>query len=512
MPDNHDSRSLEQALRSVRVLRERLWNDPHRPRYHLLPPDGFFNDANGTIYWKGRYHVFYLGRLPNPDPGDSMEYDWLPVMEHSSSSDLVHWVYHPPAIVPAFDGTTPRGIYSGDAVEGGPVPTLIYHVPAQGTCIATSEDDLLIKWTPLRENPVIPSPDEVQKRQVYSSKETKETATTEYRVFDPCAWYEDGVYYALLGNKNLRPGYAGDCTSLFRSADLVHWDYLHPFYRSDRKWTDEDEDCACPDFFPLGDRHMLLMHTHRPNYQCQYYLGRYENHTFFPEDHGRMNWPGGPLSGPETLLDDKGRRIFFGWIRETDRLAESRPWDNCFETGWGSVMSLPREFSLDDGGKLLIDPVPELLALRRNHRRWERVDLDSDEEKILSGVSSDCLEISVIVDPGDAKQVGVKVLCSPDGEEQTTIAYHVGGKMIRIESHESGEDAQEAPFVLPAGEPLELRIFLDRSVLEVFANRRQCVTHRAYPARGDSLGIRLFTRGAQAKLQLVDIWDMQPVC
>ena len=84
--------------------------------------------------------------------------------------------------------------------------------------------------------------------------------------------------------------------------------------------------------------------------------------------------------------------------------------------------------------------------------------------------------------------------------------------MIRIESHESGEDAQEAPFVLPAGEPLELRIFLDRSVLEVFANRRQCVTHRTYPARGDSLGIRLFTRGAQVKVQSVDIWDMEPVC
>ena len=43
--------SLESPLRSVRILRERLWNDPHRPRYHLLPPDGFFNDSNGTIFW-----------------------------------------------------------------------------------------------------------------------------------------------------------------------------------------------------------------------------------------------------------------------------------------------------------------------------------------------------------------------------------------------------------------------------------------------------------------------------
>jgi beta-fructofuranosidase len=513
MNGSNEGNSLESALRSVRVLRERLWNDPHRPRYHLMPPDGFFNDANGTIYWKGRYHVFYLGRMPNPDPGESTEYDWLPVLEHSSSDDLVHWIYHPPAIVPAFDGTTPRGIYSGDAIENAPIPTLIYHVPGQGTCIATSNDDNLVKWSPLPDNPVIPVPDETQRQQDDSSEDADvANPAKDYCVFDPCAWYEDGVYYALLGNKNLRPGYEGDCTSLFRSKDLVHWDYLHPFYRSDRKWTDEVEDCACPDFFPIGDRHMLLMHTHRPNFQCQYYLGRYENHTFYPEDHGRMNWHGGALSGPETLLDDNGRRIFFGWIRETNRLAEGRNWDDCFATGWGSVMSLPRVFSLDDGGKLLIDPVPELQALRQNHRRWDAVALEADEEKILPEVKGDCLEIAVVVDPEDAKRLEVKVRCSPDGKEQTTIAYDHQKKLIGIGTNDSDDHSQEAPFYLAGGEPLEMRIFLDRSVLEVFVNHRQCITHRTYPRRGDSFGIRFFASGAKAQVRSVDIWEMQPVC
>ena len=512
MNDKHRNGSLEETLRSVRELRARLWNDPHRPRYHLLPPDGFFNDANGTIYWKGRYHVFYLGRLPNPDPGESPEYDWLPVLDHSSSSDLLHWIHHPPAIAPAFDGTTPRGIYSGDAIEDAPLPTLIYHVPGQGTCIAISDDEILERWTPLPENPVIPAPDQIGNAQADASRESEGPDITEYRVFDPCAWYEGGVYYALIGNKNYRPGYEGDCTSLFRSPDLVHWEYLHPFYRSDRRWTDEVEDCACPDFFPLGDRHMLLMHTHRPNFQCQYYLGRYENHTFIPEDHGRMNWPGGPLSGPETLLDDRDRRIFFGWIRETDPLARSRQYDDCFATGWGSVMSLPRIFSLDDDRTLLVDPVAELKALRGNHRRWERVSLDTDEERILSEVKGDCLEIAVVVEPGNAEQVGVKVRCSPAEEEQTTIAYDAGNKLIVTATNESGEQSQVAPFELPGGESLELRIFLDRSVLEIFANRRQCVTHRTYPTRDDSLGMRVFTRGAQADVRSVDIWDMQPVC
>ena len=53
------------------------------------------------------------------------------------------------------------------------------------------------------------------------------------------------------------------------------------------------------------------MHGHRPYGMAHYYLGRYEDEQFYPEIHGRMNWQGGQLSGPETLFDDKGRRIFF---------------------------------------------------------------------------------------------------------------------------------------------------------------------------------------------------------
>lgn len=507
---HHDA--LEQALRSSRELRTRLLNDPHRPRYHLLPPDGFFNDANGTIYWEGRYHVFYLGRLPNPYPGESPTYDWLPVLDHSSSSDLLHWVHHPVAIAPAFDGTMPKGIFSGDAIENAPVPTLIYHVPGQGICIATSDDAILERWTTLPENPVIPVPSQLMVSSANASRESEGPSIMEYRVFDPCAWYEDGVYYALIGNKNFRPGYEGDCTSLFCSPDLVHWEYLHPFYRSDRKWTEEVEDCACPDFFPLGNRHMLLMHTHRPNSQCQYYLGRYENHIFIPETHGRMNWPGGPLSGPETLLNDRGERVFFGWIRETNRLTHNRRYPDYFATGWGSVMSLPRIFSLDRGGKLLIDPIEELRALRRNHRSWGRVSLGTDEERILPDVKGECLELAVVIDAGKAKQVGLKVRCSPRGEEYTTIAYDSDNKLIVTASNESGEQSQVVPFELPDDEPLELRLFLDRSVLELFANRRQCVTHRTYPTRHDSLGIRLFTNRAPVEIRSLDIWDMQPVC
>ena len=47
-------------------------------------------------------------------------------------------------------------------------------------------------------------------------------------------------------------------------------------------------------------------------------------------------------------------------------------------------------------------------------------------------------------------------------------------------------------------ETLQLRIYVDKSVVEVFANSRQCITQRVYPTRADSIGVRLVSRGGHA--------------
>lgn len=188
--------NINELIRSSRQIRELIWNDPHRPRYHHMPPEGFFNDANGSLFWNGRYHNFYLARTPIPHPEKPGEEMWVALWDHVSSHDLVHWINHPPAVRAKLDGSQPKGIYSGGAIKNAPKPTLIYHVPGQGTCISVAQDDDLIHWKELPENPVIPMHKEGD----------------EFIVFDPAGWYENGKYYALIGNKNKRPGYEGDCT------------------------------------------------------------------------------------------------------------------------------------------------------------------------------------------------------------------------------------------------------------------------------------------------------------
>ena len=67
------------------------------------------------------------------------------------------------------------------------------------------------------------------------------------------------------------------------------------------------------------------------------------------------------------------------------------------------------------------------------------------------------------------------------------------------------------PLHLEDGEPLQLCVFVDHSIVEVFANGRQCLTLRAYPNREDSAGVSVFARGGEAQLVSLTAWRMRSV-
>ena len=71
-----------------------------------------------------------------------------------------------------------------------------------------------------------------------------------------------------------------------------------------------------------------------------------------------------------------------------------------------------------------------------------------------------------------------------------------------------GREAQSARLDLDEGEPLRLRVFVDRSIVEVFANRVVCLTKRVYPVRADSTGVRLFANGGDVVVRRLETWRM----
>ena len=184
---------------------------------------------------------------------------------------------------------------------------------------------------------------------------------------------------------------------------------------------------------------------------------------------------------------------------------------------------------------MYIEPVPELEMLRMNPRARRDVRLAADSEFVVDDVRGDSLELAVEMEPEGAQEFGVRVRCSHDGAEQTAVLYDASSGKLRVDISSSTLDksirydyyrsqaaldrlpeearvvqAQEAPLDLAAGETLKLRIFLDRSVLEVFANGRQCITQRIYPTRPDSVSVRLFARGGSVNVKSVEAWDMAP--
>jgi len=95
------------------------------------------------------------------------------------------------------------------------------------------------------------------------------------------------------------------------------------------------------------------------------------------------------------------------------------------------------------------------------------------------------------------------------------VFYDAVEKKLKVDTtHSSLTDGaktvEAGPLALRKSESLKLRVFVDKSVVEVFANGRQAVMRRIYPSRPDSVGLRLFSNGGAAKVKRIRVWDMMP--
>lgn len=500
-------------------VREKMAADKSRPRFHFLPPQGRWNDINGAVFHNGRYHLGYLQKISNRE-GELDFSSW----QHISSKDLLHWRYQTAYL----DEPMPdaRGDYfnSGGIISGAPIPTLIVNMPRSGICIYQCHDDSLDKWEPMPQNPVIPTmagwprnhePAESRHRIVEAQK--SDLKFPETVIFDPSGWMENGIYYVLIGNKNYRPGYEGDSTSLFKSRDLINWDYVGPFYKSSRKWTAEEEDCADSDFFKFGNNHMLLMHTHRPYPKSQYYIGTLHDEYFEPEMNGQLSHLGAMNSGPETLLDDKGRRIFWGWVRDATR-SKNPLWDGVMTLPWHLT---PARSHLG----LNINPVVELESLRYDEIKLSDFTLSSGTEKEIPEFNSDCAEIKLTISPNSSSAFGLKLLSSLDGQEQTIVSYDMAKQEFVVDFQNSSSDdtiiyncgpelalkgttlKQRVPYPAPFDQ-LNLNIFVDKSIIEIFVNSEICIVQRVYPLGADSKHFFVFTQDKSIKVTNLRKWEM----
>ena len=486
--------------------RKKMAGDPYRPIYHYVNPENRLNDPNGLCFWQGRWHLFYQG-YPPEDPRQH----W----GHAVSDDLIHWRDLPYAIYP----NPERCCFSGSTLVEKDRVIAMYHGTVVGNMVAVSDDPLLLNWKKVTGKAVIPV-------------KNPDGSVPPYRVFDPCIWRKDGIYYSLSagtlpdgpGGKRVRANF------LLRSKDLAKWEYMHPFVENDR-YSLVGDDGACPYFWPIGDKHILLHFSHMSG--GKYLLGDYDTRRdkFVVTAGGDFNFgPHAPagVHAPSATPDGKGGVIVIF------NMNPGKP-----TKGWNQIMTLPRRLTLAASDKLAplrIEPVGDIESLRYDHRHVDTMNLRANEEVVLKSIRGNAMEIIAEINPKRSPMVEMNVLRCPDGRETTRIMFFKNrgyrhreygrtsasakrySSLITIDSSYSSVLAdvlsrapETAPVILTGDEPLKLRVFVDKSVVEVFVNGKQCVAMRVYPGLAESVGVSLRSQGQDAVLKSLDAWQMKNI-
>jgi beta-fructofuranosidase len=191
--------------------------------------------------------------------------------------------------------------------------------------------------------------------------------------------------------------------------------------------------------------------------------------------------------------------------------------------GWNQIMTLPRVLTLAGKDDLRIEPTGDIESLRTSHQRVGKTQLPANQEFVLENMRGNAMELVAEIDDRKTQMFEMNVLRSPNKEEYTRIAFfrgrgYRGKSLITIDSSYSSvlPDVQSrgpetAPVDIEKNELLKLRVFVDKSIVEVFVNGRQCVAMRVYPSRKDSVGVSLKSQGRDAMLKSLDAWQMRDI-
>jgi len=467
--------SKDVKVYSQAAMALRKWhmkNDPYRPLYHFTGTESWINDPNGPIYHDGNYHLFYQFD-PQILDGNG---NWVRSKRcwgHAVSEDLVHWQDWPVAIWPdsPYDK---NGVYSGNTFVLDGKLTALY----TGNISGHKETYGLLAWSDdggvtFKKKMVM---DNNQRPNVYSPVH-----------WDAQVWKEGNTWCQLIGGttEDNKQGAAW----LWKSTDLHNWKLIKniaPSIKHRQYWE-------LPYLVPLDGKYVFMVGAGNP-----YWIGSYDAKTmeFMPKTPKREVDTGRYYSFNPHMVDDKApggseRCIMHGWARiGRPPAVEGVPY-------WEQAHSIPRVISLKDK-RLWQDPIPEIKILRYAHKKIEKQVIPADKPVRLKSIRGDALEIKASFDRGTAKRCGLIVRANANGEGMKIWAD--SGNLFGIEKFANTH------FLSPE-DPVDLHVFVDRGILEVYCNG-VAVTHNCF-VLGDRLEIFAFSEGSDATLKKLNAWKMK---
>lgn len=455
-------------------------DDPQRPVFHAMPPRAWTNEPHGLIHWGGRYHLFYQKNPNGPYWG---HINW----GHMTSPDLFQWTEMPVALAPE-PGPDSEGCWSGSVIDYNGKLAIIYTAGdghRSSICLALSEDGMHFSKHP--GNPVIPEPPEGH-------------GYPEFR--DPFVWREGESYYLIIGSAITGKGGAA---LLYRSKDLINWEYRKPLLIGDRETSGVFWEM--PVFIKVGDRHALIV-CEVPG-RASYWVGTWKDEAFTPLSAcpRRLELFNHLLSPTPHTLED-GRVIAMGII------PDERSPEECWRAGWAHLYSLPRLIFADAQGRLHQSPYEGIDKWSETVASQAGITLSA--MKPIEQASGNRLRVRAVFNRGGSQSFTLRLRCSPDWREHTDLHYHWDiGRLILDRSQSSLDpmvrrDTLDATFFPDTPDRMELDVLLDESVLEVFVDRRSAFAARIYPTLDSSSSILVGAEGPDAILETLTISRIKP--
>lgn len=469
-----------------------------RPLYHHAPEYGWMNDPNGMYYHNGVWHLYYQW---GPFGSVWGNLSW----GHATSTDLVHWTEQTAPLIRDRDGH----VFSGSCVVDhnntagyGPDAVIAYYTVAsdkQLQAMAYSTDGGLT-FTRYDHNPAL----------------TPFDGLGDFRDPKVFRFEPRGKWImALAADKNYR---------YYESDDLKAWHY-------NGEWG---QDCGaqpsqyeCPDLFELpvdGDTTRMKwvqIANINPGFVyggsgTEYYVGNFDGKMFRGEDKPEV-----------TKWMDFGKDHYAAvTFSGTGRRVVAMPWMSNWQYAqivptrqFRSANGLPRDLSLftapDGGIYLASQPSPEVDKLRGQPNDLGNIELNggNDLAQLLPDNNGAC-EMTFTITPASAGQT---TLTFDNGAgEDVKITFDMPARQLIVDRANSSKrcrglagyaDQVKAPLALCQDATYDVRLFFDRSSLEVFVDGgRLAITSLLFPERPfNALNINALANGGAALANLANV-------
>lgn len=486
MQDNHKN-NLKMAEESIFKVKEAVKAAPSRQRYHFMPPAYWMNDPNGLIYFNNKYHIFYQFNPYAPEWG-AMHWG------HATSKDLLHWEHQPIALAPSekYDLHENGGCFSGSAVDNNGTLSLMYTGSTmvgeeyiQTQCLATSSD--AIHFEKYKNNPV--------------AKRPKWLSSTDFR--DPKVWKHEDTWYMVVGAKDNDKGKA----LLYRSSDLINWEFFNVLAESRGELGHMWE---CPDFFEIDGKYVLFIspigvQDRKTVYligDMDYKTGKFDYHSI-----GEIDW-GFDFYAPQTMLDDKGRRIVIGWANSWDWMPWWKGFGTTYKDNWCGAFSIPRVVELVESARLKFSPIEELKTLRTDAMEYSQKTISKDNDlyiKVGDGIS---YELIIDIDLSKTTASAIEV----DLKNSVIECDLNKGEIEFIRDRDDFIRESRRCTLKSAGkDKLKLHIFSDTCSIEVFTDDGQTVMSNNISPVDNAEDILIRSKSGSTYITSINTWGLKSV-